>query len=701
MSVAAAVPLTPAAPSLLHAGLLVALAQIGDRVRALSEERMAGGGQAPDAFRGLHVDPGQIEQVLAGPTLLVTPPSGTRDADWELPAEAESSPLGVAQRLLGLSPFETAVTALCLLPEVDARYGQLFGFLHDDITRKDPSIELALALFAPAGSEQLAYLTCFAAAGRLHHWQLLKAPGDDPLVKQQIILERGFLWYLLGETTMHPGIAGLARVMPADQHLPISSQVLAMVGESLNDRTPPFLHGEDEQNCLAMAAAAAGRVGRPLLVIDGARLIEREEIETLLQRCLREAVLKGFTPCVTGSAELLRHAAHGESCRQRLLRCPITPILVSREDQGGVAYGGTGVLPIAVPAPLTEDRLIRWHEVAKMHDLALDERAFLALSETDGLSGSLIEEVALVAKASATVAGEPADIRHVQLAARAALRHNGPSLTLLAPRFGWDDIVLPPDRLMVLRHLCSRVRYRSRVQHDWGMGRGVMPGVTALFAGQPGTGKSMAAEVIADDLGLDVCKIDLAQVISKYIGETEKNLGRIFDESERCGVVLVFDEADALFGKRSDVKDSHDRYANVETSYLLQRMERYRGLAVLTTNMRANLDEAFIRRIGVSIDFPLPEAADRLRLWRRALAQAPCEPDLALAEVSERLELAGGSIVSAAMAAAYLAAEEHCPVSSEILIRAVRWEQQKAGRLMTSDALDILLPEHARSRGYA
>jgi SpoVK/Ycf46/Vps4 family AAA+-type ATPase len=223
-----------------------------------------------------------------------------------------------------------------------------------------------------------------------------------------------------------------------------------------------------------------------------------------------------------------------------------------------------------------------------------------------------------------------------------------------------------------------------------------MPGVTALFAGQPGTGKSMAAEVIANDLGLDVCKIDLAQVISKYIGETEKNLAKIFDESERCGVVLVFDEADALFGKRSDVKDSHDRYANVETSYLLQRMERYRGLAILTTNLRANLDEAFIRRIGVSIDFPLPGAADRLRLWQRALAEAPCEPDLVLAEVSERLELAGGSIVSAALAAAYLAAEAGCPVSSELLIRAVRWEQQKAGRLMGSDSLDALLPSSDR-----
>ena len=251
----------------------------------------------------------------------------------------------------------------------------------------------------------------------------------------------------------------------------------------------------------------------------------------------------------------------------------------------------------------------------------------------------MIEEVATVAEATALADGVEATGGHIQRAARSALRQRAPSLSVNAPRFTWDDIVLPADRLLVLRHLCSRVRYRSQVQQTWGLGRGIMPGVTALFAGLPGTGKSMAAEVIASDLGVDLCKIDLAQVVSKYIGETEKNLAKIFNEAEQCGVVLIFDEADALFGKRSDVKDSHDRYANIETSYLLQRMERYRGLAVLTTNLRANLDDAFTRRIGVAIDFPMPGAADRLRLWQRALAGAPLDEGLNLQELAERLEI--------------------------------------------------------------
>ncbi len=253
----------------------------------------------------------------------------------------------------------------------------------------------------------------------------------------------------------------------------------------------------------------------------------------------------------------------------------------------------------------------------------------------------------------------------------------------------------PPTHLTLLRHLCNRVRYRSRVREEWDLGHGTLPGVVALFAGEPGTGKSLAAEVVAHDLGLALFKVDLAQTVSKYIGETEKNLGRLFDAADRLGVALVFDEADALFGKRSAVKDSHDRYANLETSYLLQRLERYRGLAILTTNLRANLDEAFTRRIAVSVDFPLPAREDRLRLWEGALAQAPRDPALNLRLVAERAELAGGSILSAALAAAHFAAEEGGAIDADRLLRALKWETQKNGRLFDPVLLSALQPPAA------
>ncbi len=240
------------------------------------------------------------------------------------------------------------------------------------------------------------------------------------------------------------------------------------------------------------------------------------------------------------------------------------------------------------------------------------------------------------------------------------------------------------------------MRYRSRVREEWDLGHGTLPGVVALFAGEPGTGKSLAAEVVAHDLGLALVKVDLAQTVSKYIGETEKNLGQLFDAAERLGVALIFDEADALFGKRSAVTDSHDRYANLETSYLLQRLERFSGLAILTTNLGANLDEAFTRRLAVSVDFPVPGPADRLRLWERLLARAPRDPALDLGLLAERVELAGGAIMGAAVAAGYLAAEAGGVIDGACLAQALRWELRKAGRLVDNAALDALLPSAER-----
>jgi SpoVK/Ycf46/Vps4 family AAA+-type ATPase len=229
------------------------------------------------------------------------------------------------------------------------------------------------------------------------------------------------------------------------------------------------------------------------------------------------------------------------------------------------------------------------------------------------------------------------------------------------------------------------VRGRPQVLEQWGVGRQLAAsnGVTMLFAGPPGTGKTMAAEVIASELGLDLYKIDLSTVISKYIGETEKNLERIFDEAQSSNAILFFDEADALFGKRSEVKDAHDRYANIETSYLLQRMEAYDGVTILATNLRANLDEAFTRRLQFALDFPFPEEEDRLRIWETLFpAEVPRAPDLDFELLARRFKLAGGNIRNIIVASAFLAAADDSPVTMEHLLHATRREMQKMGRLI-------------------
>jgi SpoVK/Ycf46/Vps4 family AAA+-type ATPase len=255
----------------------------------------------------------------------------------------------------------------------------------------------------------------------------------------------------------------------------------------------------------------------------------------------------------------------------------------------------------------------------------------------------------------------------------------------IEPEVSWDDLVVTDGVLRSLQDVTARARHRGTVLTDWRMrrGGGRGHGVTALFAGDSGTGKTMSAEVIAADLQLDLYTVNLATVVDKYIGETEKNLERIFAEAGGVNAVLFFDEADAIFGKRSDVRDAHDRYANIESAYLLQRLETFDGLAVLATNLRTNIDEAFTRRLDAIIDFPAPVAALRRTLWERCLAPPlPLSDDVNLDFLAESFELAGGHIRSVSTSAAYLAATAGTAVSMQQIIAAVEQEYRKLGRLV-------------------
>ena len=259
----------------------------------------------------------------------------------------------------------------------------------------------------------------------------------------------------------------------------------------------------------------------------------------------------------------------------------------------------------------------------------------------------------------------------------------------------------PTSRVSNCGELAVRGRRRDQVIGEWGIGaRGLRgKGITALFAGDSGTGKTLAAEVVAHELGLDLYVIDLSTVIDKYIGETEKNLDRIFNEADRVNRVLLFDEADAIFGKRSEVRDARDRYANVEVAFLLQRMERFDGLAILTTNLRANLDDAFSRRIDVIVDFPMPEAEGRLALWRMHLpAPVPVAADVDLQFMADRFRLSGGNIRNVCVTAAYFAAEAEAPLSMTDLVRATEREYRKLGRLTVEDEFGPYFARMARSQ---
>jgi SpoVK/Ycf46/Vps4 family AAA+-type ATPase len=271
----------------------------------------------------------------------------------------------------------------------------------------------------------------------------------------------------------------------------------------------------------------------------------------------------------------------------------------------------------------------------------------------------------------------------------AARLHSGHHLAELAqkiePRYAWDDLVLPQTPLTMLRELVSMVQSRPLVLETWGLGRKLTAstGVSALFSGPPGTGKTLAAQIIANQLGIELYRIDLSTVVSKYVGETEKNLERIFTEASQSNAILFFDEADAIFGKRSEVKDAHDRYANIEVGYLLQRMESYNGVTILATNLRANLDDAFTRRLQFIINFPFPDEEYRLQIWQVLIPpDLPRAEELDLELMAKRFKLAGGNIRNIIVSAAFVAASDGGSVTMQHLMHGARREIQKMGRLV-------------------
>jgi hypothetical protein len=319
-----------------------------------------------------------------------------------------------------------------------------------------------------------------------------------------------------------------------------------------------------------------------------------------------------------------------------------------------------------------------WIERRAADAAATDDELQAALGDIDRQGHRLTaEQLRLVGNALGGGGDVDAGIRRLASGPfdRLALR--------VRPQRTWDDIILSPDRLQQLRELTSRYRHRKLVHGEWGFPAIPAAGLVAMFSGPSGTGKTLAAEIIAGDLGLDLYKLDISSVVSKYIGETEKNLERVFDAATSTNTVLFFDEADSLFGKRSEVTDARDRYANLEVSYLLQRLEAYDGLVVLATNFSKNLDDAFLRRIHVSIEFAVPQEEERKAIWKHALPKTAPMKDIDFDFLARQFDLAGGSIKGAALHAAFLAADEGSPITMELLMMALKREFQKLGRLRT------------------
>ncbi|AEW99557.1 ATP-binding protein [Streptantibioticus cattleyicolor] len=659
------------------------LRHVEERVRTAVDERRATDPEPDDPYRGQYLTPAQVDRILAAPGTAFHP--GT--ALGEPPPAPPGSALGRLTAAFGLPPVDVEILLVAMAPDLDPRFERLYGYLNDDLTRGRPTIGLALELcgLPGAGAGRFRFS---ARAPLIAHGLLEVTEAERPLLSRGLRVPDRVTAHLLGDDAADDALHGLLRSVrpgPEEASEPAQRVRAAVLGGGL----VYLLDEGGGAGRLAVDALAAG--GAPPLVVEPAALAT-EPGAAPVRALAREARLTGGG-VVLGPLDRLdpRRPEGARALRELCAGLAGLPLVVHGTLAWDPSWAAQSPVSVVVPPPDARQRAERWaralsHAVGGPHRLADADGEFTEAVATYRLDEEQMERAAGLAARTAAASGRPMDAGDLRAAVRA---QNAAGLDRLArriePAVGWDDLVLPAPVARRLRELVLRARHRDQVLGHWRMrpGGGRGRGVTALFAGGSGTGKTMSAEVVAAALGMELYVVDLATVVDKYIGETEKNLERIFTEASRVNGVLLFDEADAIFGRRSEVKDAHDRHANVESAYLLQRMESFDGIAVLTTNLRANLDEAFIRRLDVIAEFTMPDEEQRLALWDRCLGpRIPRGGDLDLAWCAGRFELSGGSIRACAVTAAYLAAEAGGPVTMRQVVSAVLQEYRKLGRLV-------------------
>jgi ATPase family associated with various cellular activities (AAA) len=687
------------------------------------------GSESSAPFRGLYISREEVARLLAR-----QPGENQFGANLQIPDDSpesqaeEHSALEWMIQAFGLSRFDADVVLLALAPELDLRYEKIYAYLQDDITRRRPTVELVLNLLCSSASEKLDRRIHFSPQSPLIRHGLVQVAPDPNHVEPSFLayflkLDSQIARLLLGQAGLEPRLTPFCELIkPAiewnqlllDPH--VRQALPKLAAQAIGEGKPlrlyfQGLHRTEKQE---VVEALAGKIGAPLLAVRLDRLAERSSMDWPLRLVLREARTYNAILYIAEFDDL-----KGQDAWQR--KQDLLEIVKQYEGitviagRNGWIPGATvlGLMRIVLDVPDFEERCIYWKSQLADLGTAVESQVPEKLAARFRLSAGQIREAVTTASASSrwraactsseegfpgAMAAAAPDLADLSAAARTQCGHELASLAhKIEPRYGWCDIVLPDDQTNQLREVCSQAEYRHIVYGEWGFDRKLSlgKGLNVLFSGPPGTGKTMAAEVIARELGLDLYRIDLSQVVSKYIGETEKNLDRIFTAAENSNAILFFDEADALFGKRSEVRDSHDRYANIEISYLLQKMEEYQGISILATNLRQHLDEAFVRRLQAIIEFPFPTEEYRRKIWEGVFPrEAPLAGDVKFEMLAREVRLAGGNIKNMALAAAFYAASDRDSIRMKHLIQAAHREHQKLGRSWTQP--ELLKPQIVR-----
>ncbi|WP_219837888.1 AAA family ATPase [Paenibacillus sp. R14(2021)] len=629
----------------------------------------------------------------------------------ELALDEQPRLLQLASRF-GLGELEQRVVMLALAPELHRKYDKLFGFLQDDVTCKLPTMDLALKLLCSSEKERYEARSAFQGESGLRRW-LLAADEDTAatLLARPLKLDPRIVSFLLEAEPFDGRLDGwVERWSQSEeagqlQPLLVGSSIQAEMRRTAelheDEEKPVVLHvwGQSGTGKRLQAQHLAASLGRPLLLLDASRLDgERGAFYELLNQLFREAKLTHAIPAIAGGDHFMGQEGKLSGCRTALAQW------VART--GGLLLWLSQERAHYSELPLPKQALI---VQVKLEPPAIEEQRMLwrTWSEGDQASAAAAEAMAdkfrfapgqisrALSHANRLAAHDGSDAvteAHLEQGAAAQLNHElEKKARRLNPRYTWDDLILPHEPMELLQQASNMMKFRRQVYGSWGFDSKLSygKGLSMLFAGPPGTGKTMAAEVVAKELRLEAFKIDLSQVISKYIGETEKNLHEIFKEAQRTNAILFFDESDALFGKRSEVKDAHDKYANVETAYLLQKMEEYEGISILATNFQQNIDDAFMRRINIVVKFPFPDAEHREKLWRSMFpAATPLSADVDFTALASRIEVAGGNIKNIVLTAAFMAASEGRQVGMRELVASARQELKKTGKILVNSEWD-------------
>jgi AAA+ superfamily predicted ATPase len=587
--------------------------------------------------------------------------------------QAGSSTMHPLDRLiarLDLLPVEVNVLLLAALAESHEGYARVLRVLHPRGEPR-PTVGLAAQVFCNDAAERRALHEVLELGSAVRSGALVTS-GDGPFHERALALAEA-LWPVLNDLDVWPATlraaTGVTPVTGLEEWLGTSAALRARAALRSAQPRIVVVFADNASIAAERACALAANAGVPV-----ARLVLPANAGETVERLIAlHALARGVVPIV--------ELAPAETAIQTIpeFRSLTGPIVVCAREGGTASRGARPVVTLNAGRPPSAARQRLWREaLPELAELAPTLAARYIIEPVTAL------QVATDVRSIAALDVKPVGLADIARSVRVRCNTNTSSnAKLVQPTAEWDDLVLPDDRMAQLGEALNRLLHQGRVIDEWGFlaNRPGARGVRMLFSGPPGTGKSLAAEVMAHRLGVDLLVIDIARLVSKWIGETEKNLAEAFDAAERMQVVLLFDEADALFGKRTEVSDSHDRYANLETAYLLSRLERFEGLAILSTNLRQNIDPAFIRRLEFVVEFDEPAATQREALWRRHLPPAaPLAPDVRLDEFAAHYPIVGGLIRNAAVAAGFLAAAASSPITRDHLVRAVWREYAKAGR---------------------